>query len=206
MTQNKIDTVIFDIGDVLAKGGHRTIIKALGEEYSKKEHSIWQDYKTGKCTEQQYWQRVLAKTRLEGEEKSIAKIAREIFRNSPKGDAYRFLAPLKDAGYNLAVLSNHSTEWAGIIVEQFGIKKFCDPILISSDIQLEKPDPAIYAYTLKSVNREKEPHKCLFIDDKVENVLAARHAGMRVFHFKDKEGFKADELLENELNAYGLLK
>lgn len=203
--QDDIDTIIFDIGDVLAKGGHRTMLKGLGQKYAEREYHAWQDYKVGKCTEQQYWQKLFEGTPLQGAEDGVAKFARELFKNCPIGDAYKFLQPLKDKKYKLAVLSNHSTEWASIVVEKLELRKFCDPILISSDIQLEKPDPAIYSYTLRAVDREKAPFKCYFIDDKLENIVEARRAGMHAFHFKNKDSVTADILLEAELKLYGLL-
>ncbi len=71
---------------------------------------------------------------------------------------------------------------------------------------MKKPDEEIYDYTLKAVERQNHPEKCLFIDDKIENVLVARNKGMRAFHFRDNEDFTADQLLEWELKAYGILK
>lgn len=201
-----IDTIIFDIGDVLVKGSHRKAITSLGEQYAKNEYPAWQEYKTGKCTEQEYWQKVLSNTQLQGHEKSIAEFMRAIFKNCQKGDAHRFLEPLKKQNYQIAVLSNHSTEWAQIISKQLELEKYCNPILISADIRLEKPEPAIYEYTLNAVNRKNEPYKCYFIDDLLSNVQEARRAGMHAFHFKEQNGQSPDKLLEKELQAYRILK
>ncbi|MBI4016593.1 MAG: HAD-IA family hydrolase [Candidatus Aenigmarchaeota archaeon] len=197
-----IDTIIFDLGNVLANGGHRQFIIALGDAYAEKEHAAWQNYKIGKCSENDYWKRIFADTSLEGYEEGIAKLMREFFSNSQKGKAYRFLQPLKEKNYQMAILSNHSSEWANIVVDTLHLRDYCNPILISADIGLAKPDHLIYTHTLQAVNRVHAPHKCLFIDDKIENILAARTAGMKTVHFEADEKQTAEEKLEKELRNY----
>lgn len=217
-----IDTIIFDIGGVLARGGHRGIIwqwladnKAVSPEvikefrfgkFREQEWNAWSDYKVGKCSHKDYWRRTLAGTGLEPKAKEIAQLVWDGFSKCEAESGMRFLPLLKPQGYNLAVLSNHVKEWGWSVVDQLKLRDYCNPIIISADIGMKKPDAEIYDYTLKAVNRAGSPHKCLFIDDKLENILAAMNAGMHAFHFNDREGFAADQLLELELRGYGVLK
>ncbi|MBI4141139.1 HAD family phosphatase [Candidatus Woesearchaeota archaeon] len=219
--KTEIDTIIFDIGGVLAKGGHRHIIwewleqnKTISPElilefrfgkFREQEWGAWNDYKIGKCSHDDYWQRTLENTGIKSRTAEIAQIVWDGFSKCSPESGMNFLPLLKEKGYRLAVLSNHVKEWGWAVVGQLRLQEYCSPIIISADIGMKKPDEEIYNYALKAVEREKAPHKCLFIDDKIENVLAARNAGMRAFPFKDRDGFSADQLLEWELKGYNIL-
>lgn len=222
INSNGIDTVIFDIGGVLAKGGHRGVIwewlernKTISPElikefrfgrFREQEWGAWKDYKIGACSHDDYWRRTLENTGLESRANEISKLVWDGFSQCQPESGTRFLQLLKERGYRLAVLSNHVKEWGWAVVEQLKLRNYCDPIIISADVGMKKPDDEIYAHTLKVVGRENAPQKCLFVDDKIENVLAARKNGMQAFHFKDKNGFGADKLFEDELHAYGILE
>ena len=180
-----IDTVIFDIGNVLSRGNHHRVqeleetISETGQSivYGPQEFAAWQDYKLGRCTEAQYWQRTLANTPLQGREAEIAEHVRTHFANAEAETPHRLLAPLKEAGYRLAVLSNHSNEWAGAIIDSLDLKRYCDPIIISAAVGLAKPDPSIWDYTLRAVGRKSAPYKVAFIDDRDDNIETAQQAG-----------------------------
>ena len=196
-----IDTIIFDIGGVLAKGGHRGIIwewleqnKTISPElikefrfgrFREQEWGAWQDYKIGKCSHDDYWQRTLENTGLESRTAGIAKLVWDGFSKCSPECGTKFLPLLKEKGYRLAVLSNHVKEWGWAVVEQLKLKDYCNPIIISADIGMKKPDEEIYEYMLKAVERESEPYKCLFIDDKIENTKAAEKLGIKAILFKN---------------------
>jgi HAD superfamily hydrolase (TIGR01509 family) len=194
-----IDTVIFDIGGVLVKEGQRAnILQQYGMPWTKRDHEHWQEYKLGRVTERDYWTRCIAGTPLAGRESEIAAYARQVYANGTPGGAVPLVAPLKKAGYRLAILSNHSTEWARAFLARQGLDEPFDPILISAEIGLAKPDPAVYAYTLWAAGRQDAPGRCVFIDDKIKNVEAARKAGMHAIRYEGPEP------LEAELRALGV--
>jgi len=199
MKNGKIDTIIFDLGGVLVTEGHRrTMYQKHGLDFGDREYAAWQKYKVGEWTERQYFESAAKGTDLEGKEDELAMQFRELHGKAPAADAIEFLPKLKDLGYQMAMLSNHSTEWARLIVENLDLEQYFDPILISAEIALAKPDPAIYDYTLKAVDRE--PHQCAFIDDRIVNIEAARAKGIHSFHYESAEK------LERELKEYGILR
>ncbi|MEK6857605.1 MAG: HAD-IA family hydrolase [Nanoarchaeota archaeon] len=174
-----IDTVIFDIGGVLVDDSGRriNINEHYGLPWNDKEDKVWKDYKTGKCTETEYWQRVLRGTYMQGREEEVALYARQIHASSKPGKA-NFLLPKLKPKYNLAILSNHSTEWTEGLIKNLELRKYCSPIIISSEVGLAKPNGVIYELTLREVNRLETPEKCVFIDDKIENIRAAEQVGI----------------------------
>jgi HAD superfamily hydrolase (TIGR01509 family) len=69
------------------------------------------------------------------------------------------------------ILSNHRHEWLLPALEESGIRDYFDRIIISSSAGHMKPDLAIYEGL-----REGEPEEVMFVDDKAENLDAAREA------------------------------
>ena len=64
----------------------------------------------------------------------------------------------------------------------YDLKSF-DGIVVSSDVKMIKPNPAIYKYILETYNLK--PEECLFIDDVEANVKAAEKAGIKGFLFEN---------------------
>lgn len=70
-------------------------------------------------------------------------------------------------------------------------------IVVSGDERLTKPDPAIYALALRRFGLA--PGEGLFVDDRLENVVAARENGFLAHHFSNAQSLRA------ELAELGLL-
>jgi 2-haloacid dehalogenase len=68
---------------------------------------------------------------------------------------------------------------------------------MSGEEKLKKPDPAFFQVLFD--RHALAPHDCVFIDDSLVNVEAARQLGMHALHFGGAEP------LERELIALGLL-
>ncbi len=55
---------------------------------------------------------------------------------------------------------------------------------------MAKPDPAIYRHTLQQLGTR--PEETLFLDDKIENIDAARTLGIRAIQFSTVDQLRAD--------------
>ncbi|MCH8930255.1 MAG: HAD-IA family hydrolase, partial [Proteobacteria bacterium] len=77
--------------------------------------------------------------------------------------------------YRIAMLSNAPSDARNSIIEKWHMDDAFDLIIISADVGLMKPDPAIYELTLEQLGFE--PHETAFIDDFSENIKAARQLG-----------------------------
>ena len=80
-------------------------------------------------------------------------------------------------------------------------KKYLFPSLVdgaiySFDARCRKPNRQIYAFLLE--NARVDPQECVFIDDLIENVKAARLIGMHAIHYRNYK------LLSNELKELGV--
>jgi len=88
--------------------------------------------------------------------------------------------------YRVAFLSNSNEVHAEIIPRQFsGLFRRDDRFILSHRFRVAKPDPEIFRRALEVLGAL--PHHVVFIDDLIENVLAARTVGMRAFQFVDAD-------------------
>jgi len=98
----------------------------------------------------------------------------------------------------LYAITNFSHEfWPPFRAREAAIFDRFRDIVVSGEERLVKPDPAIYALAQKRFGLAGPD--AIFIDDRLDNVEAARAAGMLAHHFTGAEGLRA------ELAALGLL-
>jgi len=107
--------------------------------------------------------------------------------------AYRFvdgmeplLAELRAAGADMHILSNYPS-WYRIIEEEVGVARYLPWSFVSCDTGVRKPAPEAYLGAARTL--AAAPADCLLIDDRRDNVEAARAVGMRAVRFRT-----ADEL------------
>jgi 2-haloacid dehalogenase len=104
---------------------------------------------------------------------------------------------LKKAGYQLYGLSNWSAETFPIARQKYDFFNLLDDIVISGEVGAVKPEPEIFEIIL--ARNGKAASECLFIDDALPNVEAARELGFVTIHFQ------SPEQLESELKKLELL-
>jgi len=100
------------------------------------------------------------------------------------------LSYLKNNNYECFVLSNWSAETFLGMTEDYSFLKKFDGLLISGEDKLIKPDPAIYQLAVKRF--ELDPHKTVFIDDKLENIESAKKLNFNTIHLIDPTTIETD--------------
>ncbi|MBS1271243.1 MAG: D-ribitol-5-phosphate phosphatase [Candidatus Marinimicrobia bacterium] len=93
------------------------------------------------------------------------------------------------------ILSNTNAIDIPYIEEQFGLISWADDALLSYQVGLRKPNPEIFKYAQSEY--QLDPESTLFIDDKSENITAAREVGLRAEIYQTAEQVR--ELLKNFL-------
>ncbi|MHA2430122.1 MAG: HAD-IA family hydrolase, partial [Promethearchaeota archaeon] len=94
---------------------------------------------------------------------------------------------LHKAGYVVSLMSNTHDIYAKSN-ELRGFYDMFDHIFLSNEIGLIKPDMEKYKHVLKKL--EAKPKKCVFIDDKIRNLIPAHELGIIVLRFESFEKFK----------------
>lgn len=93
------------------------------------------------------------------------------------------------------------TNWSPEHVEQLQrehpeVMALFDGVITAAMAGARKPDPTIFKYVMETY--ALEPQKTVFIDDQLDNVLAARACGMIGLQANDFEALR-QQLLTNEL-------
>lgn len=99
------------------------------------------------------------------------------------------LADAKAAGRPTAIVSNQFSGWS----ESFGaavVALGTDEVVISCEVGLRKPDPAIYLLACRRLG--VDPGDALFLDDALAMADGARAAGMTALHVTDHEAAAAE--------------
>jgi putative hydrolase of the HAD superfamily len=91
------------------------------------------------------------------------------------------LATLQSRGYQLGVVSNFDRRLHPIL-SQLDLGRFFTSVIISSEVGVEKPDPAIFARALAALHAT--PDETLHVGDDPEKDWGARKAGLRVFELQ----------------------
>ncbi|MBP3879738.1 MAG: HAD family phosphatase, partial [Lachnospiraceae bacterium] len=98
----------------------------------------------------------------------------------PVPGAKDFVKEVRNAGYDLYVLSNAAPVFYDYFPKEYPLEIF-DDVVVSCDVHKVKPDPAIYLHLLRT--NELRSQECLFIDDSPENVETAKDLGMKAMVF-----------------------
>ncbi|MFW9772860.1 MAG: HAD family hydrolase [Candidatus Heimdallarchaeota archaeon] len=94
---------------------------------------------------------------------------------------------LHKAGYVVSLMSNtHDIHAKSNMLR--GFYDIFDNVFLSNEIGLIKPDMEKYKYVIKKL--DTKPKKCVFIDDKIQNLVPARELGIIVVRFESFEKFK----------------
>jgi 2-haloacid dehalogenase len=104
---------------------------------------------------------------------------------------------LHQRGIPLYGLSNFSRETFALTRRRFDFFAAFQGIIISGEVRLIKPDPAIYLRLLHDY--QLDAGDCLFIDDLPLNLQTAEHLGLRTLHFQ------SPARLRDDLTGLGLL-
>jgi HAD superfamily hydrolase (TIGR01509 family) len=100
--------------------------------------------------------------------------------------------------YRVAFISNSNEVHAEVIPKKFAaLFRPEDRIILSHRFKVAKPDPELFHRALEVIG--SKPGEAVFVDDLLENVIAARSIGLLSYQFRDAPG------LMHELKSDGLL-
>lgn len=84
--------------------------------------------------------------------------------------------------YRVAILSNAWTNARPLFTEWYHLDAVFDPLIISAEVGLAKPDPRIYHLAAERVGAR--PDEVVFLDDSLMNIEAAREVGFCGVHYQ----------------------
>jgi len=200
-----IRAVISDLGRVVLWFDNTVFLRKLAalagrpfDEVKAAVHGnldLWRRFDEGTLTPEDFRRAVCGAVGTEVDYGTFYAIYNDIFTLNPPVAA--LLRRVKEAGYRTALLSNTDPERFGFVRKRFPEILFFDDYVLSYELRLIKPDPAIY---LEAARRSGcPPAECVFIDDMEENVRSAVATGLRGIHYRPETD------LEAELKKLGLV-
>ena len=188
-----IRNVICDMGNVLLDYNPRMVVDTFCDTAEEKDVVMrelfkgpeWGMMDEGILTKEECLKRVCSRCDSRFHEKIGICLDRWTICMKPLPGVYDFLADLRCAGYGLYVLSNAAPSFHDYFPESYPDGTF-NGIVVSCDEKLVKPDLRIYE--LICDRYDLTPEECIFVDDREENVEAARKIGMHAVTFEGDYG------------------
>jgi len=208
-SKRKIKAIIFDVAGVLV-GGKITSSKVI-------EHSGVHEYMARKLKmgidswidsiETPYNQSMEGQIdgdravkwiarNLKINEKKLTKLWISAYKRKLKKNKklYLIARKLKSQGYIVGILSDQWYLSKKAMIPEENIRDF-DPVIISCDVGLRKPNPLIYKMLLKKLrekNKKIKASEIIFADNRDWNLTVPRNMGINVILFKDDKQFLKD--------------
>ena len=182
--------IVFDLGGVVFNWQPDAIIKSIYEDADTQDlirkeifqHPDWVELDRGTITLGLAIERGATRTGLSY--KDIERVFEAVPQFlTPIETTIELIRDLTDTENRLFVLSNMHRASIAYLEQQHDIWGMFDGIVISSRIQMVKPDIQIYEYLLNVF--QLEPAETIFIDDLRENLAAASSMGIQTIRFVD---------------------
>jgi putative hydrolase of the HAD superfamily len=178
-----IRTVVSDLGRVVLWFDNNIFLRKLAERAGKPfadvkavihgDLELFRRFDGGAVTPCAFFERVTGLVGADISYEAFFEMYNDIFSlNAPVVDV---LASVKAAGYKTLLLSNTDPERFNFVRRRFPEVVFFDHYVLSYELKLLKPDPAIYLAAARLAGTQ--PQECVFIDDMEENVKGAVAAG-----------------------------
>lgn len=178
-----IDVIVFDLGGVIVNVNFGSPLGILFDNSrsqsdiikDKSKFSILlQDYETGNISAVKFHEKIIDHLGIKLSFDEFKNLSNEAIEAGDDGIDY-IIKSLSDS-YSLAILSNTNPIHYEHIKEIYPDLNLFDHKLLSYEMGEMKPDIAAYEKLLNATSRLPSQH--LFIDDRIENINAAKEIGM----------------------------
>lgn len=112
-------------------------------------------------------------------------LARALTDLRPRQLVLDLVARVRARGTRTAVLSNSLGRGSYNLYQGYDLDRRFDAVVISDQVGLRKPDPAIYQLAAAKIGLPAT--SCVFADDTEANLYPAKALGMAVVHFTDAQ-------------------
>ena len=190
-----LTTVIFDLGGVLVWTRWDRVTNPLAEMSGltpdrvteEIEKEVGYDFMLGKVDRAEFYRRVRGCLRLNLDRETFFALWNSII--VPNEEINGLVERLKER-YRLVLASNTDVLHYARSLDVQEALHFFDHALLSYELGLRKPDPAFLRLGLEKL--PIPPEECLFIDDRMENVEAAKTIGIAGIQFVSTQQLESD--------------
>ncbi|RME94910.1 MAG: HAD family phosphatase [Verrucomicrobia bacterium] len=184
------EVVVFDLGKVLVDFDYGRAVRrlpplirvSLGEvRRLLTESPLLTDYETGRLDTRQFYEQFSQATGFAGDQAEFESIFNDIFSEITPMTAA--LGRLREAGWTCAAFSNTNPMAIEHLDRHYPFMGHLQPRILSYEHGRMKPDPALYEVVERLTGRSGAA--LFYVDDREENVAAARDRGWRAVLHRD---------------------
>lgn len=191
-----ICVVVFDFGGVIAQTNTTKmtdfLINSFGinkEELSNAFRAL-QSFVSSGGSEKQFWEHYAISRKISLPHDWFEQFTTNIKESiTAIPESLVIVKTLQDQGYQTAMLSD-VTQYQADIIRKMGYYDLFNPVLLSYAIGIKKPNPEIFKILLKEL--QLPASHVLFIDDKIENVEAAKNLVIDSIQFINPQQLKEE--------------
>jgi putative hydrolase of the HAD superfamily len=192
-----ITTVIFDVGGVLLRTEDRRprtmLADAFGMTYEALENLVFNGEsghaaQRGEVTAVEQWDFVRKTLDLKADE--VPQVQNTFFSGDVLDrELLDFVSGLRQ-DFKTAIITNAFDDVREFLSDSFKLNNVFDPIIVSAEEGMMKPDPRIYNIALEKCGVTAS--EAVFIDDFPHNVKGAQDVGMHAIWFRSREQVISD--------------
>ena len=194
MVQKKqIKSIIFDLGGVITYGGYLDFVKhyvhpALVPYGKQKILELEHQVNLGNITETEFYREIEKVFNVHLNPAQMHKIITDKMRVNKQ--LIHLIPTLKKA--KVAIFSNSIGNMAKEVLKEKKVptKKLFSKLFMSNKMHLAKPNKAGYEFVLKHL--KVKPHEALMVDDRTENIRAAKKLGIQGIVFRNVRQFQRE--------------
>lgn len=189
----KIEALLFDLGKVLIDFNFETGVQALHGSCSisrnRFEEVLWDEtwicsYERGEISTVQFHEYLCKTARLSMSLPHFRETWSSVFL--PGLMVSEELLLVLKRNYPLILVSNTNEAHFEFVRSNYRVVDYFDRQILSYEVGSLKPDRKIFERAIAAANRPAEA--LFFIDDREENIVAARQLGMNAHQFKSETG------------------
>ncbi|KAJ9546037.1 hypothetical protein OSB04_025744 [Centaurea solstitialis] len=189
--RRKLPVLLFDIMDTIVRDPFNHDIPAffgmsMKELLDCKHPTAWIEFEKGLIDEMEL-ERIFFK---DGRHFDLEGLKSCIYQGySYLEGVEELLCALKDNGYEMHAFTNYPI-WYRMIEDKLKLSSYLSWTFCSCITGKRKPDPDFYLEALKHL--DTEPKNCVFVDDRLKNVEAAKGTGINGIQFKNADSLRQD--------------
>lgn len=191
MSSSSIDTVIFDLGNVLIPFNPRWLFRTMLPDeasidafFAETGFDAWNIQMDAGLP---FAEGIASHSRKFPQHRALFEAFFDRWPETvgePIAESVDIFRTLRRKGIRTYALTNFSAETYPLAVARFPFLNDFDGTVVSGIERLVKPDPAIYRLLMQ--RHAVEASRAVFIDDRLENIEAARKLGLHAIHFVDE--------------------
>ncbi|HEY6141625.1 MAG TPA: HAD family phosphatase [Thermoanaerobaculia bacterium] len=195
---------LFDLGNTVIKLAYERVLENICRDATMKRDALvellekpggYRDLESGAVTFPDFYDFIADKAGYRGSLREFQSIWADFF-DGPMPGIEELLDRVRER-YRVAFLSNSNEVHAEVIPRKYAaLFRKDDRFVFSHRFRCAKPDPDIFRRALEVIGAL--PQHTVFVDDMIENVIAARAVGMKAYQYRDALSL-ADELNRDEL-------